>query len=615
MRILALMVGLVAAAVPAAADVVFLKGGQRIDGEIADKSGNVEIKTDLATLLVPRSDVLRIVRSAEKLTAEAEALQKRARTLFEEASAIEKDPKAKNAKLKAAVELLQKAGEIYNEAVETYTDDKYAHLSKALVRLFQEMRIYRDQMVSELAGPVPPPAAEPPKPEAPPAPKPDPAPVPPKPEAPPAATPRPGPKKVDVPVLLAEAKKGAIEAQLALGDYYEERERNYAEAMKWYKAASAKLSPMGYYRQALLHLAGKGVRQDLAEGRKLLERAASTGHPLAQVQLGMLYFEGRGVPKSLLKADLWCEKAGRKLRQEAAAGNSEAWHALGWMNLEGLGLDAKGGKASDPSAEEAVACYRKAGDLDYVPALLRLGDLFLEVPKKRLEKNREEARKCYLRAAELGDAEAMACLGEMLCGHSPTYLRRGGDQKYEEAAAWFRKASDLGNPRGLFWLGNFHRHPSGGVTKDSAMAAKLYFQALPLASGDILARVLTELAFMHKEGDGLKKDANEAMKYFRMAAETGDAQTQFNLGALNEMEYRDPKEAVKWYASAAAQGNLYAQTNLGNCYHRGKGGVKINLDEAEKWYLMAAQQGADIAIKNLKTLQQEREAMKEKKKP
>ena len=121
----------------------------------------------------------------------------------------------------------------------------------------------------------------------------------------------------------------------------------------------------------------------------------------------------------------------------------------------------------------------------------------------------------------------------------------------------------------------------------------------------------------------LWKDKVEAVKWYRKAAEQGNAVAQCNLGICYERGNgvrRDKVEAVKWYRKAAEQGNASAQYNLGICYSDGDVVAKhptpvdaimslpdpiINLGlsklgigsghkdaaEAVKWFQKAAEQG------------------------
>ncbi|MDB2497533.1 caspase family protein, partial [Verrucomicrobiales bacterium] len=80
--------------------------------------------------------------------------------------------------------------------------------------------------------------------------------------------------------------------------------------------------------------------------------------------------------------------------------------------------------------------------------------------------------------------------------------------------------------------------------------------------------------------------ATTVVKWYRKAAEQGDAGAQFNLGACYKNGNGVPQdyaEAVKWYRLAADQGYARAQIDLGWCYHEGNG-VPQDYAEAVKWY-------------------------------
>ena len=106
---------------------------------------------------------------------------------------------------------------------------------------------------------------------------------------------------------------------------------------------------------------------------------------------------------------------------------------------------------------------------------------------------------------------------------------------------------------------------------------------------------------MHDHGTGVPQDFNEAVKWYRLAAEQGYAYAQFNLGAIyseGEGVPQDNEEAMKWYRLAAAQGDAYAQVNLGAMYSNGHG-VPQDYQEAVKWFRKAADQGDADGQSNL----------------
>lgn len=107
----------------------------------------------------------------------------------------------------------------------------------------------------------------------------------------------------------------------------------------------------------------------------------------------------------------------------------------------------------------------------------------------------------------------------------------------------------------------------------------------------------------YENGHGVDKSNTDAVKWWKPAAEQGDAEAQYSFGICYLLGLGVDKsytEAVKWYRRAAAQGNADAQYSLGHCYENGHG-VPESESEAIKWYKMSAKQGYEFAIDNLKS--------------
>lgn len=84
-------------------------------------------------------------------------------------------------------------------------------------------------------------------------------------------------------------------------------------------------------------------------------------------------------------------------------------------------------------------------------------------------------------------------------------------------------------------------------------------------------------------------DYNEAVKWWRKAAEQGDPKAQTELGSMYLEGYgvaQSNKETIKWYRKAAKQGYVDAQAMLGFMYIRGQG-VAQNKQKAYTWFLLA----------------------------
>jgi TPR repeat protein len=105
---------------------------------------------------------------------------------------------------------------------------------------------------------------------------------------------------------------------------------------------------------------------------------------------------------------------------------------------------------------------------------------------------------------------------------------------------------------------------------------------------------------MYEKGQGVPQDYKTAVKWYKLAAEQGDADAQYNLGVMyaeGKGVPQDYKTAVKWYRLAAEQGDADAQYNLGNAYVRGQGVIQDNV-YAHMWLNIAASSGDKGSVKN-----------------
>ena len=151
-------------------------------------------------------------------------------------------------------------------------------------------------------------------------------------------------------------------------------------------------------------------------------------------------------------------------------------------------------------------------------------------------------------AAEQGDANAQYRLGSCYSNGKA------------EAVKWCRKAAEQGEGHAQFMLGMFY-----------------YF------------------------GDGVNQNKEEATKWFD-AIQEQDPLMQYAWGCnflkVGGIAPELTKEAVKWFRKAAEQGEAHAQFMLGMCYFDGVG-ITQDKTEAVKWLQKAAKQGHEKAKKAL----------------
>ena len=112
---------------------------------------------------------------------------------------------------------------------------------------------------------------------------------------------------------------------------------------------------------------------------------------------------------------------------------------------------------------------------------------------------------------------------------------------------------------------------------------------------------MLNLGVIHDRGQGVPENDEEAVKWYRAAANAGIAEAQYYLGQkvwTGEGVDSDPAEAAQWYRRAAEQGHVRAQRTLGVLYLNGEG-VARDPGEAFKWIDMAARQGDVESFHNL----------------
>ena len=95
------------------------------------------------------------------------------------------------------------------------------------------------------------------------------------------------------------------------------------------------------------------------------------------------------------------------------------------------------------------------------------------------------------------------------------------------------------------------------------------------------------VAEFYMEGKGIEKNEEEALKWYRKAAEQGDADSEYAIGQYYEYDGNDIKLAIEWYRKAAEQGYVDAQMKMKNCYENGEG-LEKDLTQAFEWAEKAA---------------------------
>lgn len=126
--------------------------------------------------------------------------------------------------------------------------------------------------------------------------------------------------------LLTKAQRGDADSQMWLAAAYERGwfgERNFSEALKWFRKSAAKGNPDAQNALGQMYEDGEGVNQDYVLAARWYRKAAEHvpdlgGASQGRNNLGLLYLDGRGVPKDYVEAYMWFSLSGGESNQNLA---------------------------------------------------------------------------------------------------------------------------------------------------------------------------------------------------------------------------------------------------------------------------------------------------------
>ncbi|MCX5632863.1 MAG: trypsin-like peptidase domain-containing protein [Phycisphaerae bacterium] len=171
------------------------------------------------------------------------------------------------------------------------------------------------------------------------------------------------------------------------------------------------------------------------------------------------------------------------------------------------------------------------------------------------------------------------------------------------------KKAESGDPNSQLTLAKRYFDGRRGTVQDYNEAVKWFRKAAEQG----FTEAQNYLGRMYYNGYGVQQDYNEAVNWVTKAATQGYAKAQYDLGLMcyeGKGIPQDYKDAVKWYTKAAEQGYAGAQLNLGLMYYFGDG-VSRNYEDAAKWFTKAAMQGVPEAQFQLAVMHSEGKGVSE----
>lgn len=231
--------------------------------------------------------------------------------------------------------------------------------------------------------------------------------------------------------------------------------------------------------------------------------------------------------------------------------------------------------------------YQRAFDLaitfagrDDAPSMRLLGQMY--AAGLGVDANQEEAAEWYRLASQAGDMDAKFLLATMILDGA--FIERNE----EEAANLLIEATEADHTEAKQMLAMLHLE-GRGVERDLERGAQLMREAAD--EGNVTA--IYTLGILYAEGAGVRLDTREAYQWFDRAARRGntEAQIELALGLLNGdagepdlTQQQRTENAIFWFRRAAEAGNPVAENRLAHAFSQGFG---VPLDPVEAAYYHA----------------------------
>jgi TPR repeat protein/membrane associated rhomboid family serine protease/lipoprotein NlpI len=237
--------------------------------------------------------------------------------------------------------------------------------------------------------------------------------------------PAPAPAPVSLPAQPtrpAVSAAGSSVAELVDRARKATADKNYGEAMRWYRMAADQGDAAAQVNVGGLYANGWGVPQNYPEATQWFRKAAGQGNPAAQNDIGIFYANGRGVPQDYAEAMRW-------YRMAAAQTYAPAQDNIGSLYETGSGVSL--------DYAEAMRWFRMAAAQGYAVAQNKIGVLYER--GRGVSRDPAEAVRWFQMAAVQGYAPAQGNVGWMIARGD------GAPKDCTAARQWFEKAAAAGN--------------------------------------------------------------------------------------------------------------------------------------------------------------------------
>ncbi|KAG2220030.1 hypothetical protein INT45_012206 [Circinella minor] len=402
--------------------------------------------------------------------------------------------------------------------------------------------------------------------------------------------------------MLKSAMQEFSHAQAALGILLM-NSNDFKEGIHWLERAATMDNPRALFRLGHMYEEGIGVKQSNRTAAIYYKAAADHDHPEAQFQLAIKYhFGGLGLRPDPQEAD-------RYLRQSAKAGYSRAQRHLGLMYLE---RGPHNQHRHNRNNKLAVEWFFRAAAQGDIMAYILVGECYEH--GHGIETNHTTALEYYTKAASVKgphQGKAQLATAELMIKHRRTTdafewferafenaecIQQQNEEQQQQQQQQQQKRSCT-QCRAKLMVARYYLHGWGNVNQNQKLAYQMLHELANTNERNYHVHYWLASCYLEGIPDVCTIDQEAAFEHYKIAAEMGDTQSEFQVGLMlsNGTGVQcDRFEAYKWYQKAAKKNYHPALYNLG-LWHD-----SINdLTKAEKYYEKAHRLGNPSAMEKL----------------
>ena len=317
------------------------------------------------------------------------------------------------------------------------------------------------------------------------------------------------------------------------------------------------------YKNAMNNLYGENP--DLEKGFDILEQEAIKRNAIAIEKIGTLIEKQIGNNIDVREANEFFVEA-RKAYQDVYAQTDNdyiktyAAYKMGKMFERGLG-----GEQDYKTAEKWYKIAGKNTYAQYSLAKIYLDNKLQRSSEEEIQKNKKQAFILMEKSAEGGNAFAYYELGNMYAHGIGTNIDRdASDSAYKQAYALFCEMTQKATDDSILYRVGKMTLDGIGTTKSVENAIDWFKKAADLGNEN----AQYSLAKIYLEEKDFEK-VNSAIKMLEKLAENNNMMAEYTLGSIyadRESQYYDLEKAIGYLERSAEQDNQFAEYKLGVIY-------------------------------------------------